>query len=167
MEKPMTNTRFNTLPMACDRGATRSNVFVATWMYIFPVNIWYIAEWKNDKKISSQKTQVCSIFAHIMLCFHKFFETTPAGRAMHMCSLSRSILASSPERLIYCYYILLFKRHYMCITHLDFGYRINPTLILLYLSHIVQLQLTNVIHCPWSFITKCCWYWCTFNFMSQ
>jgi hypothetical protein len=29
IEKPMTKTRFNTLPTACVRGATRSKVFVA------------------------------------------------------------------------------------------------------------------------------------------
>jgi hypothetical protein len=31
----MTKTRFSTLPMACERGATRSNVFVATWMSMY------------------------------------------------------------------------------------------------------------------------------------
>jgi hypothetical protein len=30
IEKPMTKTLFNTLPTACVRGATRSNVFVAS-----------------------------------------------------------------------------------------------------------------------------------------
>jgi len=43
IEKPMTKTRFNTLPMACERGATRSNVFVATWMSrSFLVSIGYM-----------------------------------------------------------------------------------------------------------------------------
>lgn len=32
IEKPMTKTRFNTLPTACVRGVTLSNVFVATWI---------------------------------------------------------------------------------------------------------------------------------------
>ena len=45
IEKPMTKTRFNTLPMACERGATRSNVFVATWMSrSFLVSIGYMNE---------------------------------------------------------------------------------------------------------------------------
>jgi hypothetical protein len=80
-----------------------------------------------------------------MLCFHKFFETTPEGQAMQMCSLSCSILASSPELFLHSSFQ---ETLYASITHLEFGYRINPTLILLYLSHIVQFQLTNVIYCP-------------------
>lgn len=38
IEKPMTKTRFNTLPTACVRGATRSKVFVATCNSMSP---WY------------------------------------------------------------------------------------------------------------------------------
>jgi len=33
MEKPITNTRFSTLPTACVRGATLSKVLVANWKF--------------------------------------------------------------------------------------------------------------------------------------
>lgn len=65
---------------------------------------------------------------------------------MHIGILPCSILASSPERLIYLLHSSFQETLYESITHLEFGYRIDLTLILLYLSHTVQLQLTNVIH---------------------
>lgn len=47
IENPMTNTRFNTLPTACVRGATRSKVFVATCHAMNPVSDYYLYNYCN------------------------------------------------------------------------------------------------------------------------